>query len=161
MLPRMRQLTAFTKDREWASGARNNMDISGLISGLKITSPAVGRQGGRVRIGRSNSECGDRISVARGRTAAAIDLIVQLSRMRDGSRKVTSISEITGMEGETITMQDIFVYEQRGVDAAGKVQGVFRPTGIRPNIVDKLFDMGIPIPGELARLFPDRRAHQR
>ncbi len=92
----------------------------------------------------------------RQQVAAAIDLIIQLSRMKDGSRKVTNISEITGMEGETITMQDIFVYEQRGLDAAGRVQGVFRPTGIRPNIIDKLFDLGLPIPAELSRLFPDR-----
>jgi pilus assembly protein CpaF len=76
--------------------------------------------------------------------------------MKDGSRKVTNISEITGMEGDTITMQDIFTYEQHGLDEAGRVQGVFRPTGIRPNIIDKLFDLGIPIPGELARLFPNR-----
>ncbi|HXA43857.1 MAG TPA: CpaF family protein, partial [Candidatus Solibacter sp.] len=92
----------------------------------------------------------------RQQVAAAIDLIIQLSRMKDGSRKVTNISEITGMEGETITMQDIFIYEQRGLDAAGRVQGVFRPTGIRPNIIDKLFDLGLPIPAELSRLFPDR-----
>ncbi len=94
----------------------------------------------------------------RQQVAAAVDLIIQLSRMKDGSRKVTNISEIIGMEGDTITMQDIFVYEQRGVDAGGRVQGVFRPTGIRPNIIDKLFDLGLPIPAELARLFPDRRA---
>jgi pilus assembly protein CpaF len=93
----------------------------------------------------------------RQQIASAVDLIIQLSRMKDGSRKVTNISEITGMEGETITMQDIFVYEMRGLDSAGRVQGVFRPTGIRPNIIDKLFDLGIPIPSELARLFPSRQ----
>jgi pilus assembly protein CpaF len=97
----------------------------------------------------------------RQQTAAAIDLIVQLSRMKDGSRKVTSIAELTGMEGETITLQDIFVYEQRGADSAGKVLGVFRPTGIRPHIIDKLFDQGIEIPGELTKLFPDRRGPNR
>jgi len=92
----------------------------------------------------------------RQQIASAVDLIIQLSRMKDGSRKVTNISEISGMEGETITMQDIFVYEMRGLDPAGRVQGVFHATGIRPNIVDKLFDLGIPIPDELARLFPQR-----
>ncbi len=97
----------------------------------------------------------------RQQTAAAIDLIVQLSRMRDGSRKVTAISEIIGMEGETITMQDIFIYELQGQDAAGNVKGVFRPTGIRPRVIDKLFDLGVPLPGELAKLFPDRRAQER
>src|SRR6202022_3211558 len=93
----------------------------------------------------------------RQQVASAVDLVIQLSRMKDGSRKVTKISEITGMEGETITMQDIFVYEMRGLDSAGRVQGTFRPTGIRPNIIDKLFDLGIPIPSELARLFPSRQ----
>jgi pilus assembly protein CpaF len=97
----------------------------------------------------------------RQQTAAAIDLIVQLSRMRDGSRKVTAIAEIIGMEGETITMQDIFIYEAQGQDAAGNVQGIFRPTGIRPQVIDKLFDLGLPLPGELARLFPDRRPQER
>src|ERR1700682_3143349 len=94
----------------------------------------------------------------RQQTAAAIDLIVQLSRMRDGSRKVTAISEIIGMEGETITMQDIFVFQSQGQDPTGKIQGVFRPTGIRPNVIDKLFDLGLTIPPELAKIFPRRRA---
>ena len=97
----------------------------------------------------------------RQQIASAVDMVVQLSRMKDGSRKVTGISEITGMEGETITMQDIFVFEPRGMDSAGKVLGVFRPTGIRPNIIDKLFDLGLAIPQELARLFPDRRTRAR
>jgi pilus assembly protein CpaF len=92
----------------------------------------------------------------RQQVASAVDLIIQLSRMKDGSRKVTNIAEITGMEGETITMQDLFVYEPRGLDSAGRVEGVFRSTGIRPNIVDKLFDLGIPIPAELGKLFPQR-----
>ncbi|MHB8509979.1 MAG: CpaF family protein [Candidatus Dormibacteria bacterium] len=97
----------------------------------------------------------------RSQVASALDLIVQLSRMKDGSRKVTAITEITGMEGDIITMQDIFVYEPKGMDPDGKVIGNFRPTGIRPNVIEKLFDLGIPIPGELARLFPDRRSQAR
>src|SRR6202171_4117185 len=97
----------------------------------------------------------------RQQTASAIDLVVQLSRMRDGQRKVTSITEITGMEGDTITMQEIFLYESHGIDKNGVMQGVFRPTGIRPHIMDKLFAAGVPIPPELARVFPDRRANER
>jgi pilus assembly protein CpaF len=97
----------------------------------------------------------------RQQIASAIDLIVQLSRLRDGSRKVTSITEITGMEGETVTMQDIFIWESHGIDKQGQMQGVFRPTGIRPHIMDKLFGAGVPIPPELARVFPDRRAQDR
>jgi pilus assembly protein CpaF len=93
----------------------------------------------------------------RQQVASAIDLIVQLSRLRDGARKVVSITEITGMEGDTVTMQDIFIYESHGVDKQGNMTGVFRPTGIRPQFMDKLFAAGVPIPPELARVFPDRR----
>src|SRR6266702_3537571 len=97
----------------------------------------------------------------RQQAASAIDLVVQLSRMRDGQRKVTSITEITGMEGDTITMQEIFLYESHGADKNGVMTGVFRPTGIRPHIMDKLFAAGVPIPPELSRVFPDRRANER
>ena len=94
----------------------------------------------------------------RQQVAAGIDLIIQLSRLKDGSRKVTSVSEIVGMEGDTITMQEIFKFESKGADpATGRIIGEFNPTGIRPKIIDKLFDMGIPLPPRLAQLFPDRR----
>jgi len=68
----------------------------------------------------------------RQQIASALDLVVQVARLSDGSRRLTSISEITGMEGETITMQEIFMYERTGVDKEGKVIGRFKPTGIRP-----------------------------
>ena len=61
---------------------------------------------------------------------------VQVARLSDGSRRVTSISEITGMEGETITMQEIFQYERTGIDSNGQVLGRFRPTGIRPRFAE-------------------------
>jgi len=94
----------------------------------------------------------------RQQIASAIDLIVHLSRLRDGARKVVSITEITGMEGETVTMQELFLWETHGLDADGNFKGVFRPTGIRPHVMDKLFAAAVPIPPELARVFPDRRA---
>src|SRR5207237_10153489 len=92
----------------------------------------------------------------RQQVASAIDLVVQLSRMRDGQRKVTSITEITGMEGDTITMQEIFLYESHGISKEGVMTGVFRPTGIRPHIMDQLFAAGLPSPPELRRALPDR-----
>ncbi len=85
---------------------------------------------------------------------------MQLSRLKDGSRRVTSITEIIGMEGETITMQDIFLFEPKGADENGKIIGDFVPTGIRPQIINRLFEMGIPLPTDLARIFPDRRSQQ-
>jgi len=82
----------------------------------------------------------------RQQVASAINLVVQVARMSDGSRRVTSISEITGMEGETITMQEIFQYERTGVDAQGQVIGRFRPTGIRPRFTDRLKACGLQLP---------------
>jgi pilus assembly protein CpaF len=82
----------------------------------------------------------------RQQVASAINLVVQVARMSDGSRRVTSISEITGMEGETITMQEIFQYERTGVDAQGQVLGRFRPTGIRPRFTERLKACGLQLP---------------
>ena len=94
------------------------------------------------------------LKAIRQQIASAINLIVQLSRLRDGSRKVTQISEIVGMEMETITMQDIFVLEQKGATADGKVIAEFKPTGLRPKILDRMFSQGIPLPKEILLLFP-------
>ncbi len=82
----------------------------------------------------------------RQQIASAINLVVQVARMSDGSRRVTSISEITGMEGETITMQEIFQYERTGVDSQGVVLGRFRPTGIRPRFAERLKACGMQLP---------------
>jgi pilus assembly protein CpaF len=101
------------------------------------------------------------LKAIRQQIASAISLVIQLSRLKDGSRKVTSVSEIIGMEGDTITMQEIFKFESKGADpATGKIVGEFEPTGIRPKIIDRLFDMGVPLPPRLAQLFPDRRQLQ-
>jgi len=82
----------------------------------------------------------------RQQIAAALNLVVQVARLADGSRRVTSISEITGMEGETITMQEIFQYERTGVDKEGTVLGRFRPTGIRPRFAERLKSCGLQLP---------------
>ena len=82
----------------------------------------------------------------RQQVASAINIVLQVARMSDGSRRVTSISEITGMEGETITMQEIFQYERTGVDSQGVVLGRFRPTGIRPRFAERLKSCGLQLP---------------
>ncbi|HWY58897.1 MAG TPA: CpaF family protein [Terriglobales bacterium] len=74
----------------------------------------------------------------RQQIASAIHAIVQIARLSDGTRKVISVSEVTGMEGEVISMQDIFVFERTGIDEGGKVKGVFRATGIRPKFAERL-----------------------
>jgi pilus assembly protein CpaF len=78
--------------------------------------------------------------------AAAINIVVQCSRMSDGSRKVTSVAEITGMEENVISMQEIFTFKKRGIGADGKVIGVFQPTRIRPRFLETLRVAGIVFP---------------
>ena len=78
----------------------------------------------------------------RQQIASAIHAVVQISRLSDGTRKVMSISEVTGMEGEIVMMQDIFVFDRRGIDEGGKVRGSFRATGIRPKFADRLAAAG-------------------
>jgi pilus assembly protein CpaF len=85
----------------------------------------------------------------RQQIAAAIQLVVQQTRMSDGSRKVTSISEITGMEGDVITMQEIFLFEKIGVTPDGKVLGRFRATGVRPKCCERLKASGIHLPPDM------------
>ncbi len=80
---------------------------------------------------------------------SALDLIVQLSRMSDGTRKIMAVSEIVGMEGNVITMQDIFVFEKEGINEQGVVLGRYKATGIRPKFTERLEQAGILLPAEL------------
>jgi pilus assembly protein CpaF len=82
----------------------------------------------------------------RRQIASALDIVVQVSRLSDGTRKVTSVSEITGMEENIITMQEIFTFEKKGIGPSGKVIGAFQPTGIRPRFLDRLQIAGISLP---------------
>jgi pilus assembly protein CpaF len=82
----------------------------------------------------------------RHQIASAINIIVQVSRQSDGTRRVTHISEITGMEGDVITMQDLFLFERTGLNEKGKVTGRFRATGIRPKASEQFAAMGMPLP---------------
>jgi pilus assembly protein CpaF len=77
--------------------------------------------------------------------SSALDVIIHLSRLGDGTRKVTSIQEVTGMEGETVTLQEIFYFEQTGVDSQDAVRGRFRARGVRPRFVEKFKTMGIQV----------------
>ena len=85
----------------------------------------------------------------RQQIASAVNLIVQVSRMADGTRKVTAISELTGMEGGVITMQDIFVFERTGINPEGRVRGRFRATGIRPKCAERLATSGVHLPMDM------------
>ncbi|CCH48695.1 CpaF family protein [Pseudodesulfovibrio piezophilus] len=86
--------------------------------------------------------------------SSAIDVIIQATRMVDGTRKVISIQEVSGMEGEMITMQEIFSFEQTNVSKQGKVEGYFTARGIRPKFAEKLERMGFTFPGDMFKASP-------
>ncbi|GAB4492389.1 MAG: CpaF family protein [Anaerolineales bacterium] len=96
------------------------------------------------------------VRAIREQTSSAIDLIVQQERMKDGTRKVTYITEVSGMEGDVITMTDLFVFEQTGIEA-GKVIGRLRPTGLRPKFMDKIESAGIHLPPTIFGVGSSRR----
>jgi len=89
------------------------------------------------------------IRAIREQVASAIHVVVQIARLSDGTRRVTNVAEITGMEGDIVTMQDLFRFEQRGIDSDGRVVGEFRGTGIRPRFADKFEVAGIYLPPDL------------
>jgi len=93
----------------------------------------------------------------RQQVASAINLVVHLARLQDGSRRITNIAEITGMEGDVITMQDLFVFEAQGTDEKGNIRGVLRPTGLRPRVIDRAFASGMSLSPDVQRLFPQAR----
>ena len=96
------------------------------------------------------------IRAIREQVASAIDVIVQQERMRDGTRKVVTVAEVSGMEGDVITMTDIFSFEQTGVEA-GKVIGRLRPTGLRPKFMDQIEAAGINLPPSIFGVGERRR----
>src|SRR5487761_541064 len=96
----------------------------------------------------------------RQQIASAINIVVQLNRLRDGSRRITAISEVVGMEGDTITMQDIFLMKAEGLDVQGNLKNDIELTGVRPQILDRLFDMGLSVPPEISQLYTARRPDQ-
>ncbi|MCX6054000.1 MAG: CpaF family protein [Chloroflexi bacterium] len=102
------------------------------------------------------------LRVVREQIASAVDLIIQLSRLKDGTRRVTYITEVSGMEGDTVVMTDIFKFEQTGIDPSGVILGELRPTGIRPLFTPRLeangFKLGPEVFGvNLANMIRDQR----
>jgi pilus assembly protein CpaF len=85
----------------------------------------------------------------RQQIASAVNFLVQVTRLSDGTRKVSAISEITGMEGDVITMQDIYVFERTKLRTDGKVCGRFRATGIRPKASEHLASSGVKLPADM------------
>jgi pilus assembly protein CpaF len=82
----------------------------------------------------------------REQVSSAINIVIQLVRFPDGTRKITKISEMMGMEGNTLVMQDIFVFDQKGIDKDGNVVGEFKATGIRPHFIERFHVAGYDLP---------------
>jgi pilus assembly protein CpaF len=85
----------------------------------------------------------------RQQVASAINLIVQVTRLSDGTRRITGVTEVTGMEGDVITMQDLFLFERTGVRPDGRVMGRFRAAGIRPKCSERLSSSGVHLPADM------------
>jgi pilus assembly protein CpaF len=100
-----------------------------------------------VMVGMANANMG--VRSIRQQVSSAVDLMVQVARFSDGSRKITYITELVGLEGEQVTMQDIFLFEKTGVAENGKVLGKFKATGVRPRFYEKLRSAGIQLPAWL------------
>jgi pilus assembly protein CpaF len=124
-----------------------NTGHDGSLTTIHANSPrdALGRL--ETMVAMANLNIPD--TAIRRQIASAIDVVVQLSRLSDGTRKVTCLSELTGMEGEVITMQDIFVFRKKGIGPNGEVLGDFAPTGIRPKFAERLITSGIRLPMDM------------
>jgi pilus assembly protein CpaF len=92
----------------------------------------------------------------REQVVSAVHIFVQQSRLQDGSRRVTQIAEVSGMEGDVVVLQDIFVFEQTGLDERGKIVGQLRPTGVRPKFIEKFESMNIYLPSHIFGMGGDR-----
>ena len=121
-----------------------NTGHDGSLTTIHANAPRDAISRLEVMIGMANSNLGTKS--IRQQVASAIDLFVQISRLNDGSRKVTHITECLGMEGEMVTTQDIFVFERTGLTADGRVAGRFKPTGVRPKFSDRIKAAGIELP---------------
>jgi len=133
-----------------------NTGHDGSLTTLHANTPRDALSRLETMISMANLNLPDR--AMRQQIAAAIHVVVQVSRLSDGSRKVLQLSEIVGMEGDVITMQDIFTYERQGVDAEGRVIGRYRATGIRPRFTERLTAWGIELPSGLFSPVAERTA---
>jgi pilus assembly protein CpaF len=124
-----------------------NTGHDGSLTTIHSNSPRDAISRLEVMIGMASSNLN--VRSIRQQVASAVDLFVQISRLADGSRKVTYITECVGMEGDLVTTQDVFVFERTGVNSDGRVTGRFRPTGVRPKFSERLKAAGIEIPPHL------------
>jgi pilus assembly protein CpaF len=124
-----------------------NTGHDGSLTTVHANSPrdAISRLEVMVSMANSNMQ----VTAIRQQIASAVHLLIQTSRMSDGSRRVVAITEVTGMEGAIVTLQDLYVFEKRGLDPDGQVVGRFAATGIRPKFYEKLLSAGIRLRSDL------------
>jgi pilus assembly protein CpaF len=124
-----------------------NTGHDGSLTTVHANSPrdAISRLEVMVSMANANMQ----VIAIRQQIASAVHLLIQVSRMTDGSRRVVAITEVTGMEGEIVTLQDLYVFEKRGLNPDGKVVGRFAATGIRPKFYEKLLSAGIRLRTDL------------
>jgi pilus assembly protein CpaF len=124
-----------------------NTGHDGSLTTIHANSPRDGISRLEVMVALANSNM--QLVSIRQQIASAVHLLVQAARLSDGSRRVVSLTEVTGMEGEVVTLQDIFVFEKRGLNPDGRVVGRFAATGIRPKFYEKLLAAGIRLRADL------------
>ena len=124
-----------------------NTGHDGSLTTIHANNPREAVNRLEVMVGMASANMG--VRAIRQQIASAVDLFVQVARFSDGSRRLTYITELTGMEGDIITMQDIFVFDKMGITESGKVMGRFRATGIRPRFYDRLQSCGITLSPEI------------
>jgi len=124
-----------------------NTGHDGSLTTVHANSPrdAVGRL--EVMVGMANANMS--VRSIRQQVSSAVNLFVQVSRFSDGSRRVTYVTEVTGMEGELVTLQDLFVFDKKGITSEGRVRGCFRATGIRPRFYERLVACGLELPASV------------
>ena len=124
-----------------------NTGHDGSLTTIHANTPRDGISRLEVMVSLANSSM--QLLSIRQQIASAVHILVQAARLSDGSRRVTNITEVTGMEGEVVTLQDIFVFEKRGMSPEGRVLGRFAATGIRPKFYEKLIAAGIRLRSDL------------
>jgi pilus assembly protein CpaF len=126
-----------------------NTGHDGSLTTIHANTPrdATGRLEVMVGMGNANMS----VRSIRQQVASAVDVFVQVSRFSDGTRRITHITECTGMEGDQITLQDIFLFEKRGITEDHKVRGLFRATGVRPKFYERLQACGLKVPLDISK----------
>src|SRR5438270_1497503 len=121
-----------------------NTGHDGSLTTVHANSPRDGVSRLEVMVGMANANM--HVRSIRQQIASAVDMFVQVARFSDGSRRITHLTEVVGMEGDQITLQDIFVFEKRGLTEDNKVRGLFRATGVRPKFYERLQACGLKVP---------------